>query len=237
MNLFVEKLERKEPTIAVVIDRSMGHNERERIGQRAHVIEVRADREHYLTARPFHPSLAVLGTARSLEQGGISEKEYRSKYGMGQVAVMARMLAEDTIHAIDVELGSGMVREFADAAHELGKEVVASCHFFEDTPDTTTLEEHYLAAKEQGARYFKVASRVNNPDELDNLMTLAWDHRGDTTTGVIAVGMGRHGRRSRLELPYLGSHMVYTYCGAQPPIEGMISLDEAHRTFSRPEAV
>lgn len=119
---------------------------------------------------------------------------------------------------VDVELGSA--RHFP-AVLASGKRRIFSFHDFQGTPTFSILSGKAEAAAKLGADVFKVATRVDTSAQLDRL--LAFFDRNSAAVPIAAMGMGRLGLQSRLELARRGSALNYAHLGV-PQAEGQLSL-------------
>jgi 3-dehydroquinate dehydratase-1 len=170
-------------------------------------------------------NVPTLVTVRSAAEGG---------RWSGDDDGRAELLAALTpfAHGVDVELAfrpylAGLVRQ----AHELGRVVVVSMHDFERTPPLEHLEDVVARGFATGADLVKVATRTETEDELAVLAELTRRHAAD---GVIVLGMGALGARSRVELPRLGSRLTFAVAPGQEAVPGQMTISETVEAMARP---
>jgi 3-dehydroquinate dehydratase len=84
--------------------------------------------------------------------------------------------------------------------------------------------EKARAAKSLGADVFKIATRTNNSGQLDRLLRF-YDL---SILPTAAMGIGKLGRKARLELMRRGSVLNYAHLG-KTRIAGQLSLREMQR--------
>lgn len=190
------------------------------------VAEVRVDRfastelvhaSQVLTAIAAMAHAPTLLTVRSAAEGGRWQ---------GDDEARAELLAALTpfAHGVDVELAltpylGGLVTQ----AKALDRVVVVSVHDFERTPPLDELEEVVRRASATGADLVKVACTTGTEAELEVLAELTRRHAAD---GVIVLGMGELGARSRVELPGLGSRLVFAVAPGQESVPGQMTVAE-----------
>ncbi len=130
---------------------------------------------------------------------------------------------------VDVELQSA--RSLAPVlrsarAHRIP--TIISFHDFKTTPPAARLDEIASAARSLGAGIIKVATRTDTPAQLDALLDFFESQRG--ATNVVAMGMGKLGRASRLELARRGSLLNYAHLGT-PAAAGQLSIRDLRRAL------
>ncbi|OWY61547.1 hypothetical protein B7486_63220 [cyanobacterium TDX16] len=127
-------------------------------------------------------------------------------------------------HGVDVELAfrpylAGLVRQ----AKELDRVVVVSMHDFDGTPPLEHLEDVVARGHATGADLVKVATTTNDEADLEVLAELTRRH---ATEGVIVLGMGAFGARSRVALPRLGSRLTFAVAPGQEAVSGQMTIRE-----------
>jgi len=131
---------------------------------------------------------------------------------------------------VDVELGSA--RALQHGRHKVG--TIISFHDFESTPAATRLDDIASRARSLGAAIVKVATRTDTAAQLDRL--LDFFERQREAADVVAMGMGKLGRASRLELWRRGCLLNYVHLGS-PAASGQLSIRELRRFADRSDAV
>lgn len=124
---------------------------------------------------------------------------------------------------VDLELRSvRYAGEIIAAARAANVGIVISFHDLAGTPSRTTLLRKLEAARAVGD-LFKVATRVDSKGDLAEL--LAFFDRAAAEFPTAAMGMGRLGRASRIELAGRGSALNYGYLTTQG-VRGQLSVME-----------
>lgn len=125
---------------------------------------------------------------------------------------------------VDIELESStIVREgVLAAARKNGCEVIVSYHDFERTPDQERLRKIVDDCFAVGADIAKIACLTNSRADAARILGLL-----DGDKPVIAIGMGKLGRITRVAAPLLGSPFTYASQGeGQGTAEGQIEARE-----------
>ncbi|MFN2623773.1 MAG: type I 3-dehydroquinate dehydratase [Chthoniobacterales bacterium] len=136
---------------------------------------------------------------------------------------------------IDVELRSARaLHSVLESASENNVETILSFHDFETTPSVARLDDIASRGRSLGAAVIKVATRTDTPAQLDRLLDFFDHHR--QTSDVVAMGIGKLGRTSRLELARRGCILNYAHLGS-PVAAGQLSIQDLRRFASRREAV
>jgi 3-dehydroquinate dehydratase I len=106
---------------------------------------------------------------------------------------------------------------------------IISFHDFENTPSAGRLEEIAAGARSLGAQIVKIATRTDTPAQLATLLHFFDQQRGSPP--VVAMGIGRLGRISRLELARRGCLLNYAHLGA-PGAAGQLSIRDLRRALA-----
>jgi 3-dehydroquinate dehydratase-1 len=112
------------------------------------------------------------------------------------------------------------------SARSAGTRVIISFHDFERMPSSDRLAEMLTTARSLGADIFKIATRTDSPAQLDYLL-----HFFDQQSGppaIVAMGIGKLGRRSRFALARRGCRLNYGHLGT-PAAAGQLSVAELRR--------
>jgi 3-dehydroquinate dehydratase-1 len=130
---------------------------------------------------------------------------------------------------VDIELrsASAMAVVFREARKN-GVRTILSFHDFRGTPGARRLDELARQAARFGANLFKVATRTDTPAQLQRLLDLF--ERSRRGQNVAAMGIGRLGRKSRLELARRGCPLNYAHLGV-PRVAGQLSIPELRRVL------
>lgn len=160
----------------------------------------------------------IIVTARHPAEGGANSLPLRQRR-----ALLQRFLP----HAdyVDVELRSARaLADLLDAARNAQTHTILSFHDLRAIPSAALLRRKLRSPMMLRADIFKIAVRVETASELARL--LAFFEQASRKLPTAAMGIGRLGRRSRVELARAGSVLNYVYL-AQPQTTGQLSLVEA----------
>jgi 3-dehydroquinate dehydratase-1 len=136
---------------------------------------------------------------------------------------------------VDVELRSiPAFHPVLEMAARSKIETIISFHDFQTSPAPAHLDRIAGRAHSLGAALLKVAIRTDTRADLDKLFHFFEQHRRAPKT--VAMGIGRLGRASRLELIRRGCFLNYGHLGSQA-VPGQLSLDELRRLAARADAV
>ena len=158
----------------------------------------------------------LLLTCRTAAEGGRAQLDDAS-YGALLRSVLdglADWAPERRPAAIDVEVQRGCLPQVCAQAHELGIDVVASFHDFEDTPADEALEEVLARMACQGADLAKIAVWPTSADDVARLLgvcaraTADAGERSGLGVPVAAMSMGSLGAVSRVA-PAFGSALTF----------------------------
>jgi 3-dehydroquinate dehydratase I len=110
---------------------------------------------------------------------------------------------------IELETTAEMMAALRSVALKEGVSLIVSYHNFERTADREDLESVMIACYEKGGEIAKIATHVNAPDDIRNLLSLY-----DLPGKKVILGMGPLGRITRVMGPYLGAEFTYASAGA-----------------------
>ncbi|HSP44731.1 MAG TPA: type I 3-dehydroquinate dehydratase [Chthoniobacterales bacterium] len=113
------------------------------------------------------------------------------------------------------------------AAHHAG--TIISFHDFKTTPPAAQLEDIVSGAVSLGADLIKVATRTDTPAQLETL--LDFFERKRRTANVVAMGIGKLGRISRVELARRGCLLNYGHLGS-PAAAGQLAIADLRRILA-----
>jgi 3-dehydroquinate dehydratase-1 len=131
---------------------------------------------------------------------------------------------------VDVELRSVRSLEpVLRSAYAQDVRTIVSFHDFETTPLATRLDEIVSRARSLGAGIIKIATRTDTPAQLDVLLDFFERHR--RLGNVVAMGIGKLGRASRLELAWRGCILNYAHLDS-PGAEGQLSIQDLRRVIA-----
>jgi 3-dehydroquinate dehydratase-1 len=150
----------------------------------------------------------VIVTARHPREGGANQLFSQERRDL---------LLQFGPHAtfVDVELHSSRsLAEVLRAAGSSGLRTIISFHDLQGTPRAARLDRIMRAAQSLGADIVKIATRTDTPSQLERLL----------------MGIGRLGRKSRLELARRGCALNYAHLG-KPQTAGQLSVPELRRAL------
>lgn len=175
------------------------------------------------------PALPLLVTVRRPEEGGQRTFSFEER-----IKILEAWLPH--AHAIDVEAACLLdAAPLIASAKERGVRVIASSHYFAETPLLEELLQIESEARKHGADIVKFAFKLNHPRDLQVGCELLARRSGD----MAVMGMGDLGPCSRLLYAQLGSCLVYGYYGNLPSAPGQWPASEFKHALSmlRPVSV
>lgn len=111
------------------------------------------------------------------------------------------------LHYVDVPHDLAVDMEFQTLVKNKGVKVIRSYHNHSMTPDRRFLHEVLSEMAKSGADYFKIATHVHGPEDVERLMgLLSSEHYNGK---LIVTGMGDKARELRLKAPLAGSVFYY----------------------------
>jgi 3-dehydroquinate dehydratase-1 len=130
---------------------------------------------------------------------------------------------------VDVELRSARsLAPILRSAHAHGIPTIVSFHDFKTTPSATQLDEIVSGARSLGTGLVKVATRTDTPAQLTAL--LDFFERQGGGKNLVAMGIGKLGRASRLELARRGCLLNYAHLGS-PAAAGQLSIRDLRQAL------
>jgi 3-dehydroquinate dehydratase I len=131
--------------------------------------------------------------------------------------------------SVDIELRSaGALALVLQMARAKNIRVIISFHDFAGTPSAARLDQIARRAQSLGPNWVKIATRTDTPEELKRL--LDFFERSQSARNVVVMGIGRMGRKSRLELARRGCAFNYAHLGTAR-VAGQLSIPELRRAL------
>lgn len=193
---------------------------KEAIGSGAELLELRLDliREHPSKLFPSIPgSLKSIVTCRPGVYSS-SERVRLLQAGMKQGADYVDIEIETASEDFDLLLAT---------AKECGTRVIVSYHDFKRTADREDLESLMIACYEKGGEIAKIATQINAPEDIRNLLGLY-----DLPGKKVILGMGSLGRITRLIGTYLGAEFTYASTGkSKETAPGQLSIKQLNDIY------
>ena len=163
-----------------------------------------------------------IATARAPREGGANHLSVRRR----------RTLLVDFLPRaswVDVEFRSTRALEtILRSASDHEVRTIISFHDFKTTPPASRLDEIVSGGASLGADIIKVATRTDRPAQLEVL--LDFFDRNRRAANIVAMGFGKLGRISRLELARRGCLLNYAHLGS-PAAVGQLSIPELRRVI------
>ena len=182
------------------------------------LFELRLDRLINIAIGPLPAPLII--TARDPREGGANNLSAARRR-----ALLLKFLPRAVY--LDVELRSAKTLEpVLRAASDNNVATIISFHDFETTPPAARLDQIASEARSLGAAIVKVAIRTDTVAQLDRLFDF-WECQRPTRD-LVAMGIGKLGRASRLELARRGNLLNYAHLGS-PAASGQLSIQELRR--------
>ena len=175
-----------------------------------------------IRGRIGHLKAGIIITARHPREGGDHQLSSRKRREL----LLAFLPAAA---CVDIELRSaGPLEGVFQAARKESVRSILSFHDFRGTPSAARLDELARQAASLGPDIIKIATRTDTPAQLDRL--LEFFARQRPAGKVVAMGIGKLGRKSRLELARRGCALNYAHLGA-PRLSGQLSIPELRRAL------
>jgi 3-dehydroquinate dehydratase-1 len=165
--------------------------------------------------------LPVLLTIRAAAEGGA----WKAHEGE-RLELYAALLP--LVDAVDVELAAPIRRRVVAAAKSAGRLVVLSHHDFERTPSAAALARVVERGVAAGADILKIATKMSNDADGARLAALFALHR---ETSLVVIGMGEHGKKTRIFFPALGSRFTFASLD-RATAPGQLALAETRRELA-----
>ncbi len=144
----------------------------------------------------------IIATIRSDVEGGKRHIDDEERY-----KIFKEILP--IVEIIDVELSSKkLMDKIFSLCKDQNKQLMASYHNFDETPENNVLEELIKKGKESGATFIKIAVRANDKNDLGKLLTFTINNKDKN---IVTISLGNTGLASRLINPLVGSLMTYGY--------------------------
>jgi len=167
-------------------------------------------------------SAPLIVTARHPREGGENQLSSRERRDL----LLAFLPATAWL---DVELRSARALAAVwRAAAANNTRTIVSFHDFQGTPSASRLDEIARTAQSLGPDIIKIATRTDTPAELRRLVDF-FERQGHVAR-VVAMGIGKLGRASRLDLARRGCALNYAHLGAAQ-VAGQLSIRELRRAL------
>ena len=130
---------------------------------------------------------------------------------------------------VDIELRSAStLAPVLHAARATNTGVVISFHDFQGPRGAWRLDAIARKAQSLGPNFVKIAIRTDTPAQLNRLLDFFERSRG--ARNVVFMGVGKLGRKSRLELARRGCALNYAHLGTAR-VRGQFSIPELRRAL------
>ncbi|MGI8890451.1 MAG: type I 3-dehydroquinate dehydratase [Chthoniobacterales bacterium] len=152
--------------------------------------------------------------------------------GAGHLHLSARrkLILQFLDHATMVDLELRSLPQMQSLLHEMRRRQIGlllSKHFLDDTPSPGKLHQFVRSALPSKPTILKLAARTDQPAQLERLVSFFLE-RPCPETPLAAMGMGKFGLESRLQLDRLGSALTY-FAFSEAGIQGQPSLTRLRR--------
>ncbi len=105
---------------------------------------------------------------------------------------------------IEIETKAEEMEELRKTASQAGTSLIVSYHNYIRTPDCEDMESLMIACYEKGGEIAKIATQVNGPEDVRNLLSLY-----NLPGKKVVLGMGPMGRITRVMGSYLGAEFTF----------------------------
>ncbi|GAB5047227.1 type I 3-dehydroquinate dehydratase [Thermodesulfovibrio sp. TK110] len=215
------------PAIAVVLtDRDVLSLDENSLKD-ADLIELRVDmfdnlREveniFFIAKRKFN--LPLICTIRSPKEGGKREIPHR-------LSIYVKLIP--FCDFLDIEIFSDKAGAVRELSLKNNIKFIGSYHRFDMTPSSDELEKVFEKGLNLGADVIKIATMVNDREDIERLALFLLNHR---KSNIIVIGMGERGKLTRIIFPALGSIITYASLNTSSA-PGQISLQELVDIFRK----
>jgi 3-dehydroquinate dehydratase-1 len=164
----------------------------------------------------------LIVTARHPGEGGVNHLSSRER------SDLLLALLPDAAW-VDLELRSARALAAVwRAAGANNVRTIVSFHDFRGTPSASRLDEIARAARSLGPDLIKIATRTDTVAQLQRLLDFFARQR--SAIKVVAMGIGKLGRTSRLELARRGCILNYAHLG-RAQVAGQLSIRELRQAI------
>lgn len=218
---------KKIPAIAVVLTDRDVLSLKENSLKDADLIELRVDMFENLmevenifnTARRKF-NLPLICTIRSPQEGGMIEVSDR-------LSIYFKLIP--FCDFFDIEIFSDEAVALRQLSLKNKIKLIGSYHRFDITPSTEELERVFEKGVNLGADVIKIATMVNQREDMERLALFLLNHRKSNT---IVIGMGEKGKLTRIIFPAFGSLITYASLNISSA-PGQISLQDMVDIFRK----
>ena len=109
---------------------------------------------------------------------------------------------------LELEAPEEYKSELIDFARTGGCEIIISYHNFRQTPPLSQLQQKIAECLNSGAEIVKIACQVNTPADSARILSL-YDSELGSKGKIIAIGMGKLGKITRVAAPMLGAPLTF----------------------------
>ena len=128
---------------------------------------------------------------------------------------------------LELETPAGDMEQLLSKARQEKCKVIISYHDYIRTADREDLESIMLACYERGGDIAKIATQVNAPEDIRNLLSLY-----DLPGKKVILGMGPEGKITRLIGPYLGAEFTFASTGkGEETAPGQLSVKQLNDIY------
>jgi len=127
---------------------------------------------------------------------------------------------------IDIDLP--LIKDF-NLPKQIKSNIIISFHDFKRTPDVNKLETILNKIREFKPEVIKIATKVNNNQDVKNLLRILLDKKENEK--MIIVGIGEKGRLIRILGPLLGSFLTFASTRFGKSASGQIDINEMKKLY------
>lgn len=164
-------------------------------------------------------NLPLICTVRSPNEGG-------KKIIKNRLTIYEKVMPYCSF--FDIEIFSNEAAHLKQLTKESNLKLIGSYHNFKNTPSIDELEKVFHRGKSLGLDIIKIATLVNEKEDLEKLLLFTLNHKKDK---IIVLGMGEYGIPSRVINPVFGSMITYASLN-EPSAPGQITLRELSKIFN-----
>ena len=189
------------------------------------LVEIRLDMNNYSDDELIKIFSSQTNTIATCRPGRFTEAERIRKL---------ELCIESGASFVDVEVEStkNSIKHISETAKENNCRIIISYHNNEKTPLVSKLINICRVSAGLGADIIKIATYVNDQSDNAKLLSLYSNKEFSLTLPVIAIGMGKLGKITRIAAPFMGAPFTYaSYRAGQETAEGQIGKPELKRIY------
>lgn len=165
--------------------------------------------------------IPLIFTVRTAREGGMWQGSTEDYVNILQEAAKC---PESDLFDVELFWDEKQMQTLIEQLQKKGKQVIASCHHFEGTPDTDVMKTALEKMEESGADIRKLAVMPHSSRDVLRLLSVTLDASEKGQTPLITMSMGALGALSRVCGQVFGSCVTFGTTG-EASAPGQLPLD------------